>query len=169
MGDGNRIHHGAVIGGLPQDLKYYGEDTFLTVGNDNTFRENVTVNRGTGNGGYKTEVGDGNLLLNVTNSDPEAADDLQTYVAYGSGGGDDLYFNARADLTGQANVADADTRFAREKLDDALDKLTSYPEWFTPHPRIERFVLEKQRRVLRKEIAALRRLANRLAEPLLEL
>ena len=47
------------------------------------------------------------------------------------------------------DVADADTRFARERLDDALDKLTSYPEWFTPHPRIERFVLEKQRKVLK--------------------
>jgi 2-oxoglutarate dehydrogenase E1 component len=47
------------------------------------------------------------------------------------------------------DVPDADTRFAREKLDDALDKLTSYPDWFTPHPRIERFVLDKQRKVLK--------------------
>ncbi len=46
------------------------------------------------------------------------------------------------------DVPDADTRFAREKLDDALDKLTSYPDWFTPHPRIERFVLANQRNVL---------------------
>jgi 2-oxoglutarate dehydrogenase E1 component len=46
------------------------------------------------------------------------------------------------------DVPDADTRFAREKLDDALDKLTSYPDWFTPHPRIKRFVLDKQRKVL---------------------
>ena len=47
------------------------------------------------------------------------------------------------------DVADADTGFAREQLDDALDKLTSYPDWFTPHPRIERFVLDKQRKVLK--------------------
>jgi 2-oxoglutarate dehydrogenase E1 component len=46
------------------------------------------------------------------------------------------------------DVPDADTRFAREKLDDALDKLSSYPDWFTPHPRIKRFVLDKQRKVL---------------------
>ncbi|MBW2402351.1 MAG: 2-oxoglutarate dehydrogenase E1 component [Deltaproteobacteria bacterium] len=46
------------------------------------------------------------------------------------------------------DVQDADTRFAREKLDDALHKLTSYPDWFTPHPRIERFVLDKQRKIL---------------------
>jgi len=46
------------------------------------------------------------------------------------------------------DVPDADTRFGREKLDDALDHLTSYPDWFTPHPRIKRFVLDKQRKVL---------------------
>ena len=46
------------------------------------------------------------------------------------------------------DVPDADTRFPREQLDDALNKLTSYPDWFTPHPRIERFVLDKQRKVL---------------------
>jgi 2-oxoglutarate dehydrogenase E1 component len=46
------------------------------------------------------------------------------------------------------DVPDADTRFPRQKLDDALDRLTSYPDWFTPHPRIKRFVLDKQRKVL---------------------
>ena len=46
------------------------------------------------------------------------------------------------------DVPDADTRFPREELDKALDGLTSYPDWFTPHPRIKRFVLDKQRKVL---------------------
>ena len=46
------------------------------------------------------------------------------------------------------DVPDADTRFPMEKLVDALGKLTSYPDWFTPHPRIKRFVLDKQRTVL---------------------
>lgn len=46
------------------------------------------------------------------------------------------------------DVPDADTRYPRQKLDDALGKLTTYPDWFTPHPRIERFVLDKQRKVL---------------------
>jgi 2-oxoglutarate dehydrogenase E1 component len=46
------------------------------------------------------------------------------------------------------DVPDADTRYPREKLVEALDRLTSYPDWFTPHPRIERFVLEKQRKVM---------------------
>jgi len=47
-----------------------------------------------------------------------------------------------------SDVPDADTRFPRERLDRALESLTSYPDWFTPHPRIERFVLDKQRKVL---------------------
>jgi 2-oxoglutarate dehydrogenase E1 component len=45
-------------------------------------------------------------------------------------------------------VPDADTRFPRDQLDHALEALTSYPDWFTPHPRIQRFVLDKQRKVL---------------------
>ncbi|NNE17239.1 MAG: 2-oxoglutarate dehydrogenase E1 component [Myxococcales bacterium] len=46
------------------------------------------------------------------------------------------------------DVPDADTRFAKPRLIDALSKLTSYPDWFTPHPRIRRFVLEKQAKVM---------------------
>ncbi|MDH3653133.1 MAG: 2-oxoglutarate dehydrogenase E1 component [Myxococcales bacterium] len=46
------------------------------------------------------------------------------------------------------DVPDADTRFPKPRLIDALGKLTSYPDWFTPHPRIRRFVLEKQIKVM---------------------
>ena len=46
------------------------------------------------------------------------------------------------------DVPEADTRFERAKLVEALDHLTTYPEGFTPHPRIERFVLDKQRKVM---------------------
>jgi 2-oxoglutarate dehydrogenase E1 component len=46
------------------------------------------------------------------------------------------------------DVPDADTRYPREKLVEALHHLTSYPDWFTPHSRIERFVLDKQRKVM---------------------
>ncbi|MGB5809789.1 MAG: 2-oxoglutarate dehydrogenase E1 component [Polyangiales bacterium] len=47
-----------------------------------------------------------------------------------------------------STVPDADTRFPRAQLDELLDGLTSYPDWFTPHPRIQRFVLDKQRKVM---------------------
>lgn len=62
IGDGNRIFPGAVIGAIPQDLKFKGEDTTAEVGDNNTIRENVTINRGTAAKG-KTVVGSNNLLM----------------------------------------------------------------------------------------------------------
>ena len=56
IGNGNQIHPGAVIGGIPQDLKFRGEDTTAEIGDNNRIRENVTINRGTASKG-KTVVG----------------------------------------------------------------------------------------------------------------
>jgi UDP-N-acetylglucosamine acyltransferase len=47
IGENCRIHHGAVLGTLPQDLKFKGEKTHLTVGDRTTVREYATLNRGT--------------------------------------------------------------------------------------------------------------------------
>ena len=62
IGNGNTIHPGAVIGGIPQDLKFAGEDTIAQIGDNNKIRENVTINRGTASKG-KTVVGNNNLLM----------------------------------------------------------------------------------------------------------
>ena len=62
IGNGNRIFPGAVIGAIPQDLKFHGEETTAEVGDNNTIRENVTINRGTAAKG-KTVVGNNNLLM----------------------------------------------------------------------------------------------------------
>ena len=62
MGNGNRVFHGAVVGGIPQDLKFVGEDTTLEIGDNNTIRENATLNRGTASKG-KTVVGNNNLFM----------------------------------------------------------------------------------------------------------
>lgn len=62
IGNGNTIFPGAVIGAVPQDLKFAGEETTAEVGNNNTIRENVTINRGTAAKG-KTVVGSNNLLM----------------------------------------------------------------------------------------------------------
>lgn len=48
IGERNFFGQGAIIGGDPQDRKYAGEPTFLTIGDDNVMREYVTVHRGTG-------------------------------------------------------------------------------------------------------------------------
>ena len=62
IGNGNRIFPGAVISAIPQDLKLRGEETTAEIGDNNTIRENVTVNRGTAAKG-RTIVGNNNLLM----------------------------------------------------------------------------------------------------------
>ena len=62
MGSGNTIFPGAVIGAVPQDLKFKGEETTAEVGDNNTIRENVTINRGTAAKG-RTVVASNNLLM----------------------------------------------------------------------------------------------------------
>jgi len=57
-----KIFTGAVLGSIPQDLKYKGEKSFLEIGDDNIIREYCTFNPGTGEGG-KTVVGNGNLFM----------------------------------------------------------------------------------------------------------
>ena len=62
IGNGNTIFPGAVIGAIPQDLKFRGEESTAEIGDNNIIRENVTVNRGTAAKG-RTIVGNNNLLM----------------------------------------------------------------------------------------------------------
>ncbi|MBT8248465.1 MAG: acyl-[acyl-carrier-protein]--UDP-N-acetylglucosamine O-acyltransferase, partial [Acidimicrobiia bacterium] len=62
VGDDSRIHKGAVLGSDPQDLKYAGEPTTLSVGSRTTIREYATLNRGTIDEGTTT-VGDDCLIM----------------------------------------------------------------------------------------------------------
>jgi len=66
MGAGNRVFPFSSIGQEPQDLKYHGEDSEVVIGDNNTFRENVTVNSGTEGGGMVTRMGSNNLLMAYT-------------------------------------------------------------------------------------------------------
>ena len=63
IGRDNHIHAHAAVGGAPQDKKYAGEPTLLKIGNGNTIREFVTINRGTTQGGGVTEIGDDNWIM----------------------------------------------------------------------------------------------------------
>ncbi|MFH1202566.1 MAG: acyl-ACP--UDP-N-acetylglucosamine O-acyltransferase [Candidatus Omnitrophota bacterium] len=56
------IFTGAVIGSIPQDLKYKGEESYLSIGDDNIIREFVTINLSTEKN-TKTEIGNNNLLM----------------------------------------------------------------------------------------------------------
>lgn len=62
IGKNCKIFPGAVIGAIPQDLKFQGEYTTLEVGDNNTIRECVTLNRGTASRG-KTVIGSNNLIM----------------------------------------------------------------------------------------------------------
>lgn len=57
-----RIHAGAVIGGVSQDLKAQGDESYCVLGDRNTIREYVTINRATAKGDT-TRVGSDNLLM----------------------------------------------------------------------------------------------------------
>ena len=63
IGKNNIFYPFSNIGCDPQDLKFSGEDSFLEIGNSNTFRENVTISKGTKDGGMVTSIKDNNLFM----------------------------------------------------------------------------------------------------------
>ncbi|WP_424943084.1 acyl-ACP--UDP-N-acetylglucosamine O-acyltransferase [Aliiroseovarius crassostreae] len=63
IGDETVIFPFSVIGEIPQDLKFAGEDTRLIIGKRNRIREHVTMNTGTAGGGYVTRIGDDGLFM----------------------------------------------------------------------------------------------------------
>ncbi len=65
IGKNCRIFPHAVLGAVPQDLKFVGEYTTCEIGDNNTIREFVTINRGTNSTG-RTVIGNNNLLMAYT-------------------------------------------------------------------------------------------------------
>jgi UDP-N-acetylglucosamine acyltransferase len=94
IGRDNRIVGHAAIGGDPQDKKYHGEHTTLEIGDRNTIREFVTINRGTGDGGSVTRVGDDNWLL------------AYVHIAHDCIVGNGCVFSNNATLAGHVVVGD---------------------------------------------------------------
>lgn len=94
IGCENRIHQFASIGDAPQDLKYDGEPTRLEIGDRNTIRECVTINRGTVSGGGLTSVGNDNLLM------------AYIHIAHDCRIGNHVIFSNNASLAGHVNVGD---------------------------------------------------------------
>lgn len=62
----NKFYSFACVGVAPQDLKYKGEPTGATLGDDNVIRESVTISRGTAGGGGNTRVGNHCLIMAYT-------------------------------------------------------------------------------------------------------
>ncbi len=63
LGRNNEVFPSAVIGAVPQDKKYRGEESWVVVGNSNTIRECVTIHGGTKQGQGVTRIGHRNLLM----------------------------------------------------------------------------------------------------------
>ena len=81
LGKRNRIFQFASIGEIAQDRKYGGEPTTTTIGDDNVFREFVSVHAGTAQDRGDTAIGDGNLFLAYTHVAHEGGFDLTPYPA----------------------------------------------------------------------------------------
>ncbi|MBR5084759.1 MAG: acyl-ACP--UDP-N-acetylglucosamine O-acyltransferase [Prevotella sp.] len=62
IGNGNEFFTGASISAKPQDLKFRGEDTICEIGDNNSFRENVNISRGTASKGT-TQIGNNCLFM----------------------------------------------------------------------------------------------------------
>jgi UDP-N-acetylglucosamine acyltransferase len=63
IGRNNKIFHFSSLGAPPQDKKYAGEDTAVEIGDDNTIREYVTINRGTAQDVGTTRLGNNNWVM----------------------------------------------------------------------------------------------------------
>ena len=62
MGKGNKVFQNTVLGALPQDFNFTGEDSQLIIGDQNIIRENVVINRATHSDG-QTVIGNRNFLM----------------------------------------------------------------------------------------------------------
>lgn len=94
IGDNVKIFPGAVVSGIPQDLKFRGEKTYAYVGNGTTLRECVTVNRGTASKG-ETRVGENCLIM------------AYTHVAHDCRIGNRVIISNATQLAGEVVVDDA--------------------------------------------------------------
>ena len=89
-----RIFQFAVLGEIPQDLKFNGEESQLIIGDDNTIREFATMHRGTEGGGGVTRVGSRNLFM------------AYTHVAHDCRVGNGVIMSNAATLGGHITVED---------------------------------------------------------------
>ncbi len=94
FGAKNIFHSFSTVGGDPQDLTFHGERTELIVGDENTFRECVTVSRGTKKGGGVTKIGSSNLFM------------AYTHIGHDTSIGNHNIFANAATLAGHVTIED---------------------------------------------------------------
>ena len=92
IGKGNVFYPFASIGNDPQDLKYNGEKTALEIGDNNKFREYVTVNPGTIGGGQLTKIGNNCLFM------------ISSHIAHDCNVGDNVIIANNVPLGGHVTI-----------------------------------------------------------------
>ncbi len=104
IGEHNHIYPGCVLGGEPQDLSYQGSDTKVIIGNHNTLRESVTVNRATEKEDGITAIGDHNFLMACSHVAHDCKLGSHIIIANGSMLGGHVHVHDHASLSGGVAV-----------------------------------------------------------------
>ncbi|WP_373356720.1 acyl-ACP--UDP-N-acetylglucosamine O-acyltransferase [Pseudoroseicyclus sp. CXY001] len=94
IGEGTIVFPFAVLGEVPQDLKFAGEETRLVIGARNRIREHVTMHTGTAGGGGVTRVGEGGLFM------------AGAHVAHDAEVGDRVVFANSVAIAGHCRIGD---------------------------------------------------------------
>jgi len=94
IGKNNQIYPFASIGNNPQDMKYKGEKTELTIEDNNTIREYTTINPGTLQGGGLTKIGSNNLIM------------IGAHIAHDCILGNNIVIANNAAIAGHAEIGD---------------------------------------------------------------
>jgi len=94
IGKNNTFYPFSNIGCDPQDLKYKGEDSNLFIGDSNIFRENVTISKGTKDGGMLTHINNNNLFM------------TGVHIAHDCKIGNENIFVNQVTLGGHVNIMD---------------------------------------------------------------
>jgi len=94
LGRDNRVFAFASLGADPQDKKFHGERSELVIGDRNTIREFVTINRGTADGGGATRIGDDNWIM------------AYVHIAHDCQVGNHTIFSNNATLAGHVEIGD---------------------------------------------------------------
>jgi len=95
LGKGCKVFPGAVVGAIPQDLKFRGEESWVEIGDRTTIRECATINRGTAaSGKLLTKVGSDCLIMSYV------------HIAHDCRVGDHCIFSSFSGLAGETDVDD---------------------------------------------------------------
>lgn len=108
IGKNNRLYDGCIISATPQDFRWKGEDSFTIIGNNNTIREHVIINRSIYRNG-KTEIGNDSFIM------------AQTHIGHDSQIGDWVVIGNSVKIAGSCKIGNfsilSSCSLVHEKID----------------------------------------------------